>query len=117
MILYQKPKGWTMDREWKFTLGQRELTTVKHLFEEKERRQEGRKYRCCVCFNNIPVIPGRTFDHQGWMSPFVSCGAYLLRQMEYQAWAEILYICQSCCQRTEDEEHLALEKRYNIPRP
>ena len=106
-----------MDIKWKFVVGPRELKNVSFLSEEKQRRSEGNKCFCSACKAEIMLEPASTFGHQGWRFPLVKCGAYLIRQIEVQSQIEVLYVCQKCYQKIEFAEHLAIEKKYRIPRP
>ena len=106
-----------MDLKWEFTVGRRELKGVFYISEEKKRRNEGKKYHCSVCEEEITVTPGYTFDHHGWKCPVVNCGAYLIRQMEGHGRTDVLYICRECYKQSEFEDHLAIERRLRIQRP
>jgi len=110
-----------MDKLWKFHSGEKELTEVVFIQEEKKRRAEGKKYFCCVCHSGIPVKPGYTFDHHGWAFPKVQCGAWLVRQQEFETKSKTFYACNNCCKTVEDNaEHtrrLNAESIYGIPRP
>ena len=110
-------KEYTLDKKWEFHKSKRELFEIENENQEKERKKRGEKYHCSSCQAEISVTPGRTFDHHGWAYPIIQCGAYEIRQLEYQKQEEILYVCQQCCLEAMFAEHLSIEKLFHIPRP
>jgi len=94
------------DQRWEFERGAK-------LLECDETPQ---KYTCCSCKREIEIEPSRPLSH-GWQTkPELLCGARLTRQLQFQKHEQTLYLCKRCYQAGLEEEHLHLERVFNIPR-